>query len=80
VVEAGPFAHVRHPFYVGLLVALIAGSIALDSTTTLIVAIAMVPLVGTIARLEEAHLVDSLGEAYESYRERVPAWLPRWRG
>jgi protein-S-isoprenylcysteine O-methyltransferase Ste14 len=77
IVDEGPFGHVRHPFYVGLLVALFAGSGALDSVATLGVGVVMVPLVVSIARLEEEHLVDALGEAYEAYRERVPAWVPR---
>lgn len=77
VVEAGPFAHVRHPFYVGMLSAMAGGGLVLDSQATLAALLALLPLVAVLARREEAHLVAELGEAYRAYRERVPRWLPR---
>lgn len=77
VVEEGPFAHLRHPFYAGMLIALAGGALVLDSLATLACLVALLPLVEILARREEAHLEEALGEAYRDYRERVPRWLPR---
>jgi protein-S-isoprenylcysteine O-methyltransferase Ste14 len=77
VVDHGPYAHVRHPFYVGLLLALAGGVLALDSRATAAALATTVPLVRAIAVLEEEHIADELGEAYEAYAERVPRWVPR---
>lgn len=77
VVEEGPFAYVRHPFYLGMLVALAGGVLVLDSLATLVCLAALVPLVEVVARREEAHLSRALGQLYRDYRDRVPRWLPR---
>lgn len=80
VVTRGPYAHARHPFYAGLMLALLGGVLALDSRATLAVLVVLAPLVRVIAVKEEAHLAEALGEAYEAYRDRVPRWVPRpWR-
>lgn len=77
VVEEGPYARLRHPFYLALLGAMAAGVLALDSLATLIALLALAPVVHVIAAREEAHLAEELGGAYEAYRERVPRWVPR---
>lgn len=79
IVDVGPYAHVRHPFYVGLVLALAGGVLALDSLATLVCLVAMVLLVRAIAVREERHLVEEIGVAYEDYTARVPRWLPRLR-
>lgn len=80
VVDAGPYGHVRHPFYVGLTAALAGGVLALDSWATLASLVLLWPLVRAVAVLEEAHLADELGAVYEDYRARVPRWVPRLGG
>lgn len=77
IVDAGPYEHLRHPFYVGLLLALAGGVLVLSSLATLICLVALLPLVRAIAVLEERHLAEEVGRAYEDYRARVPRWLPR---
>lgn len=77
IVDAGPYAHVRHPFYVGLMLALASGVLALDRRVTLATWIVLAPLVRTIAVLEEQHLATTLGKAYRAYQARVPRWAPR---
>lgn len=79
VVDRGPFAWVRHPFYAGLWLALAAGTVVLDSVVTGLIAVLMLPLIIVIGHREEAHLVDHLGGAYKQYRRRVPAFVPRGR-
>lgn len=77
IVDIGPYEHLRHPFYVGLLLSLAGGVLVLDSVATLACLIALVPLVRAIAVLEERHLREEVGRAYEDYRARVPRWFPR---
>lgn len=77
IVEKGPFAYVRHPFYLGMMVAMAGGVMVLDSQATLVAWVVLLPLVDTLARWEEAFLVEELGAAYSDYRARVPRWIPR---
>lgn len=79
VVDRGPYALVRHPFYLGLLVGMVGGTVALDSLATVVALALTLPLVHVIAIKEEAQLVRELGEPYERYRDRVPRWIP-WVG
>lgn len=79
VVDRGPYGLVRHPFYLGLLIGMVGGTVALDSLATVVALGLTVPLVHAIAVKEEGQLVRELGEPYERYRERVPRWIP-WIG
>lgn len=76
VVTGGPFAQVRHPFYVGMWTALLGGCLVLDSLTTMGLAVVLVPIVREIAILEEEHLSRRLGGAYTTYARRVPRFVP----
>lgn len=76
VVDRGPYGLVRHPFYLGLLVGMAGGTVALDSLATVVALALTVPLVQVIVLKEEGQLVRELGEPYERYRQRVPRWVP----
>ncbi len=73
----GLYQYVRHPLYLATLVAFLAGpTMSLDRlwlTACLCVYLAIaIPL-------EEAKIIEELGEGYREYRKRVPALLPRFR-
>ena len=80
LVESGVYARVRHPSYLGQMLAL-AGCV-LIVPSRYIVAFAVTFALYTVALhvpIEEHFLVVRLGEAYREYRKRVPAFIPRLR-
>ena len=78
LVQAGPYAYLRHPFYAAYSVFWLGGWIASGS----LVALASLPVMLAIyvhgAREEERKFArSSLAAEYVSYRRRVGVWLPR---
>ncbi len=78
LVDDGPYAIVRHPMYLGvILVAL--GALLIFRTWALAIYAPMALVVVVRARREESLLAAEFGEQWQSYRDRVPAWVPsRW--
>jgi protein-S-isoprenylcysteine O-methyltransferase Ste14 len=76
VLDSGAFAIVRHPIYLGILLAVYATAVAKGTIWGL--AGASLVSVGILlkARLEERWLTAELGEAYKDYRRRVPMLIP----
>lgn len=77
LIVSGPYRLVRHPLYAGALLGLFAFSLILENWLILVFT-----LLGVLAfRLlvipeEEAQLLESFGEEYESYQARTGALLP----
>ena len=73
----GPYRHVRHPLYVGWLLAfwatptMTAAHLLFAALTTAYILIAI--------RLEEGDLAEIFGERYAEYRRSVPMLVPRVR-
>ena len=77
LVTTGPYRFVRHPFYVGGALAILANSLtAANWFVGLSGAIATALLVTRTAR-EEKHLVQRFGDAYREYAERTGRFFPR---
>ena len=77
LVTTGPFGVVRHPMYVGLVLAAI-GSMALYRTWSSLLFVIQLPVLIARARREEELLAQAFGGAWERYAAQVPGWLPRW--
>jgi len=76
LITHGPFAVVRHPMYLGILLTGLGGLLLYRNWTFVLVIATFLVLPGR-ARQEEKVLAAEFGEQWEAYRQRVPAWLPR---
>src|SRR5690242_2222487 len=78
LVRTGPYARVRHPIYLGMLLFLLALAVALGHWLQLILAIPVF-LIGTAirTRLEDGLLEQQFGEKFRDYRGSTPALIPR---
>lgn len=77
LVQAGVYGRVRHPRYAAVTVGTLGLALISHHGAAYWVVAAMVPLIMTLARLEEARLVERFGQEYLDYRARVPAFVPR---
>ena len=78
LVRTGPYARVRHPIYLGMLLFLLALAVALGHYLQLVVAIPLF-LIGTTirTRLEDGLLEQQFGETFRAYRSSTPALIPK---
>ena len=76
IVDSGPYRLARHPIYAGLILAILATGAAVATAASLLGALLISFGEWQKARMEERFLTTELGEAYESYRRRVPMIVP----
>jgi len=77
LITSGPFAFVRHPMYLGAILASIGSLLMYTTWTTLFFACTFAPILIRRARREEAGLASEFGEEWVEYCRRVPAFFPR---
>jgi len=76
LVTAGPFNIIRHPMYIGYLLAGLGGILLFQNWTMVFFSLQF-PALMRRARQEERVLAAEFGEEWQNYCQRVPAWLPR---
>ncbi len=76
LVMTGPFAVVRHPMYLGLMLAAV-GSVPMYYTWTTLLFALFAPVLFMRAQMEERVLAAEFGDAWFAYCSRVPMSLPR---
>jgi protein-S-isoprenylcysteine O-methyltransferase Ste14 len=76
LVITGPYGMVRHPMYLGLMLAAL-GTLLLYWTWTALCLAALAPVLITRARIEERVLAMEFQEEWWSYCQRVPMLIPR---
>lgn len=77
LVTRGPYAWVRNPIYLAMLMMLVAAALALGRTPVLVAAIPLF-FIGTLIRVlrEERLLRSQFGDAYDAYAAKVSRLLP----
>jgi protein-S-isoprenylcysteine O-methyltransferase Ste14 len=78
LITHGPFAHVRHPMYLGMEMASFGGLFLYRTWTAVFLCVAFLALV-IRARREDELLELEFGDKWKAYRKWVPGWLP-WKG
>ena len=74
----GLYRLVRHPQYTGIFMALFGQIVHWPTIITVALFPVIVWVYVRLARREEEHMTKQFGAAYEAYRERTPAFFPRW--
>ena len=75
----GPYAHLRHPQYVGLIFIMLGFLVQWPTILTLAMFPILVGMYVQLARREEREVEAEFGETYARYAARTPAFIPRWR-
>jgi protein-S-isoprenylcysteine O-methyltransferase Ste14 len=73
----GPYAHVRHPQYIGFILIMFGFLLQWPTLLTLVMFPVLVWMYARLARSEEREAEAEFGETYRAYARRVPAFLPR---
>ena len=76
LVTHGPFAFVRHPMYLGVILASVGGLLIYRTWTLVFITMSFMGLT-LRARREEQALAAEFGQQWKEYCLRVPGWIPR---
>jgi protein-S-isoprenylcysteine O-methyltransferase Ste14 len=79
LVTTGPYTHLRHPMYLGVISTAIGSLLLYRTWTSLGFAIIMFGL-AIRAKREESVLAQEFRGEWDAYASQVPPWLPRLRG
>jgi len=78
LITEGPYSLCRNPLYLGSLLIGLAVAFFLQSLTLGLAIVVLGPLLyGRVVREEERVMLSEHGDAYRSYRSRVPRLIPR---
>ncbi len=79
IIRTGPYAHIRHPIYTAMLIAIIGTALVVGEYRAL-VGFGII-LFGFVrkARKEEAFLAANFGEFFKEHQRRTGFFLPRFR-
>jgi len=80
VVTTGLYSIVRHPQYLGGLLAHLGISFLLSASLSVLSTPLIAMLIYFVSRKEEEELIKEFGKEYEDYKKRVPMLMPRSRG
>jgi len=80
LITRGPYAKIRHPIYLAVIVLWLSVAAAYASISMLVVALLyVVPAYAFYARSEEQMMVDHFGSAYRQYQQQTGMLFPRLR-
>jgi len=75
----GAYAHIRHPRYLEVLLAFLGYALVANYLAAYAVVLFLALSFVVLIPMEERELAERYGTAYEEYRRRVPALVPRYR-
>lgn len=77
LITDGPYRHLRHPGYAGLMLELVGAATAVLNIAALAaVIVCMVPCLWYRVRVEERLLQTKFGDAYRAYRQKTKKFIP----
>lgn len=77
LVTTGIFAHVRHPMYLGYILAYLGCIVGTMPLLSIIPWLLIIHLYTKMANYEEQKLEQKFGKEYFEYTRKVPKWIPR---
>jgi protein-S-isoprenylcysteine O-methyltransferase Ste14 len=77
IVTDGVYSKVRHPQYLGGLLAHFGVSVVLSSLFSLLVTPLIILLIYIVSKKEEKELIREFGESYKNYKKNVPMLIPK---
>lgn len=77
IADAGPYARIRHPQYVGFVIIMFGFLLQWPTLLTLIMFPILVLVYMTLAWREESDSIAQFGETYRLYKAKTPAFIPR---
>ena len=78
LIRSGPYAHIRHPIYTGLLIAVMGTAFAVDEYRALLGVLVIYIGFARKAKKEESFLAAQFGSAFDEHRHRTGFFLPRF--
>jgi protein-S-isoprenylcysteine O-methyltransferase Ste14 len=81
LVCSGPYRYVRNPMLTGIFLFLVGLGFGLNSMSLVLLFIPLYVLVNVweVKHIEEPELVKRFGDAYETYRQKTPMFIPGYR-
>ena len=73
----GPYSIVRHPQYLGWILAHVGFSILLSVWYSMLFTPILIAVIYSISKKEEAELIREFGKEYTDYQKEVPMMIPR---
>ena len=78
LIRSGPYGHIRHPIYTGMLIALVGTALAVGKYRAIIALAIFVVGFTKKAKREESLLADQFGPAFEEHKRLTGFFLPRF--
>lgn len=77
LLQDGIFGRIRHPRYVSVIIGTAGFALFVNFTGAYLTVLGSIPALFLVIFFEERELASRFGPAYEEYRARVPAFVPR---
>lgn len=75
----GPYAHIRHPQYVGFVLILLGFLLQWPTLLTLLMFPFLLVMYARLASKEESDMRKQFGNEYDTYAARTPRFFPSWK-